>query len=205
MSILTYNGGTVIGMAGKNCVAIACDKRFGAQFATIDTNFTKIYELDPYLYIGLPGLVTDAITFSQRVKFRKNMFELRENRKMTPSIFSSMVSNILYEKRFGPYFIEPVIAALDPKTNEPWLSSFDSIGCEETSKNFLCCGTGSEQAFGCCEAFWEQDLEPDALFETISQSMLSALERDASSGWGSYVYVIEKDKVTFSELKGRMD
>ena len=112
MSILEYNGGTVIGMMGKDCVGIACDKRVGVSYCTIDTNFNKIYEMDPHLYIGLPGLATDAITVSQRLKFRKNMFELRENRKVSPKIFASMVSNMLYEKRFGPYFVQPIIAGI---------------------------------------------------------------------------------------------
>ena len=107
-----YNGGTVIAMAGKNCVGIACDKRIGAQLTTIDTNFNKIYEMGPGLYIGFAGLATDAITVSQRLKFRKNLFELRENRKTTPQIFTSIVSNMLYEKRFSPYFVEPIVVGL---------------------------------------------------------------------------------------------
>ena len=112
MSIMHYNGGTVIAMSGKNCVGIACDKRVGAQHCTIDMNFNKIYELGPGLYVGMAGLATDSITVSQRLKFRKNMFELRENRKPTPQIVASMISNMLYEKRFGPYFVEPILAGL---------------------------------------------------------------------------------------------
>lgn len=27
--IFEYNGGSIVGMKGKNCVAIACDRRFG--------------------------------------------------------------------------------------------------------------------------------------------------------------------------------
>lgn len=30
MSIFEYNGGSIVAMAGKNCVAIACDRRLGA-------------------------------------------------------------------------------------------------------------------------------------------------------------------------------
>jgi 20S proteasome subunit beta 3 len=46
---------------------------------------------------------------------------------------------------------------------------------------------------------------PDELFECISQALLSAVDRDALSGWGAHVYIIEKDKVTKRLLKGRQD
>lgn len=47
--------------------------------------------------------------------------------------------------------------------------------------------------------------EPEDLFETISQALLNAVDRDALSGWGAHVYIIEKDKVTKRLLKGRQD
>lgn len=40
-------------------------------------------------------------------------------------------------------------------------------------------GTSTNQLFGTCEALWEPDLEPEDLFETISQALLSSLDRDA--------------------------
>lgn len=39
--------------------------------------------------------------------FRHNLYKLREERNMSPQAFASMVSNALYQKRFGPYFCEP--------------------------------------------------------------------------------------------------
>ena len=39
---MEYNGGSVVGMAGKNCVAIASDLRLGNQALTIATNFEKV-------------------------------------------------------------------------------------------------------------------------------------------------------------------
>lgn len=69
-------------------------------------------EMGPTLFVGLPGLATDTITVHQRLRFRLNLYELRENRRVSPKTFASIVSNILYEKRFGPYFVEPVIAGL---------------------------------------------------------------------------------------------
>ena len=59
---MSYNGGTVVAMAGKNCVAIASDKRFGIQYSTVSMDFPKIFEMGPHLYLGLAGLATDVQT-----------------------------------------------------------------------------------------------------------------------------------------------
>ena len=64
----------------------------------------------------------------------------------------------LYFTRFGPYFIEPVIAGLDPKTNEPFVASCDLIGCPMIPEDFVVTGTCSEQLYGMCESLWEPDM-----------------------------------------------
>ncbi|XP_035689292.1 proteasome subunit beta type-3 [Branchiostoma floridae] len=205
MSIMSYNGAAIIAMVGKDCVAIAADRRFGVQAQTVSMDFQKIFQMGDRLFLGLPGLATDVQTVSNRMKFRLNLYELREARQVKPKTFLSMVSNLLYERRFGPYFVEPVVAGLDPKTFEPFIASCDLIGCPMIPEDFVVSGTCSEQMYGMCESLWEPNLEPDDLFETISQALLNAADRDAVSGWGAVVHVIEKDKVTTRTLKGRMD
>jgi len=48
-------------------------------------------------------------------------------------------------------------------------------------------------------------LEPEDLFETISQTMLGGIERDALSGMGVVVRIITSDKVIERTLKCRQD
>jgi len=205
MSIMSYNGGCVVAMKGKNCVAIATDRRYGIQLQTIGMDAERVFKVSDAMYVGLPGLTTDTQTVHQRLRFRTNLYELKENRKVTPKVFSTMVSNFLYEHRFGPYFVEPVVAGLDPKTHEPYIAAFDLIGCPNEPEDFVLAGTCEEQLYGMCEALWKPDMEPDDLFETISQALVNACDRDAISGWGAKVYIIEKDKVTIRNLRTRMD
>lgn len=205
MSIMAYNGGAIVAMKGKDCVAIASDKRFGVEGRTMSTRFERVFEMSPRVYIGLPGLATDTLTFYKRLKFRTNMYELRENRKMRPKILNSLVSSMLYEKRFGPYFIEPIIAGIDHKTLEPYISQMDLLGSYDESPDFCVGGTCDEQLYGMCETLWEPDLSPDDLFETIAQAMLNACDRDSRSGWGAVVYVMTKDYVMRKDVKMRMD
>ncbi|XP_063964238.1 proteasome subunit beta type-3-like [Lytechinus pictus] len=205
MSIMSYNGSAVVAMIGKDCVGIASDRRFGVQAQTVSMNAQKIFEMGPRLYLGISGLATDITTVSNRLKFRLNLYTLRENRDVKPETFMSMVSNLLYERRFGPYFIEPVIAGLDPKTYKPFICNLDLIGCPMFTDDFVVAGTCTEQLYGMCESLWVPDLEPDDLFETLSQGLLNAVDRDALAGWGVVVHIIEKDKVTTREVKARMD
>ena len=44
-SIMQYNGGSVIAMVGKDCVAIASDLRLGVQSLSISSNFEKVRTL----------------------------------------------------------------------------------------------------------------------------------------------------------------
>ncbi|KAH8835569.1 20S proteasome subunit beta 3 [Flagelloscypha sp. PMI_526] len=208
MSIMQYNGGSVIAMVGKECVAIASDLRLGNQALGISTNFEKVFPVTDRLYLGLPGLATDVHTLRERFRYRVNMYTIKEEREIEPETFAHLVSSTLYEHRFGPYFIEPVVAGLSKQPSgeyKPFIAATDLIGCINFAKDFVVSGTASDKLFGMAEGLWEPDLEPEDLFETISQTMLNAVDRDAYSGWGTIVHIITKDKVITRKLKARMD
>lgn len=204
MSILEYNGGAIIAMAGKDCVGIACDKRLGIQLQTVAMDFKKVFKMSDRIFVGFGGLATDVQTLNNLLKFRKELYELREEREMTPQVFSNLLSTILYEKRFGPYFCEPVVAGLTEK-GEPFLSGMDLIGAPVSTKDFVVTGTCTANTYGMCEALYRENMGPEDLFETLAQALLASVDRDAISGWGATVHIITKDGVTSKELKGRMD
>ncbi|KAF9985027.1 proteasome core particle subunit beta 3 [Modicella reniformis] len=201
---MAYNGGAVVAMTGKNCVAIACDKRLGVQAMTVSMEFKKTFQIAPKLFIGLPGLATDVQTLAEKFRFKANMYKLKEERELEPRTFAHLVSSTLYERRFSPWYVEPVIAGLD-KENRPFIASADLIGCLDFAEDFSVSGTTSNQLFGMCESLWEPDLEPEELFETISQALMNAVDRDCLSGWGAEVIVITPDKVITRTLKSRQD
>ena len=109
--------------------------------------------------------------------------------------------------RFGPYFVAPIVAGLDKVGDEykPVIVTYDSIGYYEDTGGFKVAGTGAQLLYGCCEAFYKPDMGPEELFETISNCLLSALDRDSLSGWGAYVYLLTGDSLTVKALKTRQD
>ena len=68
-----------VAMTGDECVAVCSDLRYGRELQTIATDFPKVqsdkqkkaknytsvlqvFEMNPYLWVGLPGLATDIQT-----------------------------------------------------------------------------------------------------------------------------------------------
>lgn len=204
MSIADYNGAAIVGMSGKDCVAIAADRRFGIQGQMVANDFDKIFRMTDTLYVGLAGLATDVQTMSNLLEFRLGLYELREERQMSPQVLAKMLSSIMYEKRFGPYFVAPVVAGLDAK-GQPFLSTSDSIGALATDDDFVVAGNVTENLNGMCESLYRKDMGPEELFETISQCIMSATDRNAITGNGAVVHVITKEGVITRELKGRQD
>eukprot|EP01068_Selenidium_serpulae_P004052 Selendium_serpulae@DN3397_c0_g1_i1.p1 len=205
MGIMEYNGSAMAAMSGRNCVAIATDERLGInQFQTVAADFQKAFKLTDRCYVGLAGLATDVQTVHHLLRFRANLYSLREERQMAPAVVSSVVGSLLYSRRFGPWFVSPVVAGLNEK-NEPFISAFDFIGADCSAKDFVVSGTCSEALYGACESFYKPDMEPDELFDTISQCLMAATDRDTISGWGGVVHVITPEKIISRRLKIRQD
>jgi len=136
--------------------------------------------------------------------FRSNLYKLREERELSPEAFAAMLSSLLYEKRFGPWFCEPVVVGLN-KNDEPFLTSMDLIGAPMVTKDFIVSGTCKANLYGTCEAMWREDMSPDDLFEVLSQCLLASVDRDALSGWGAVIHIITSEGVVTRSIKTRQD
>lgn len=100
-------------------------------------------------------------------------------------------------RRFGLYFIEPIIAGFDSNAILFWSVAQTiqtiSLWPERAQSN---CNDCVKQ---CSDQTWIPGIE---LFKCISKSMVNAFDRDAGLGWGANVYIIEKDKFTKIERNG---
>ena len=51
-----------------------------------------------------------------------------------------------------------MIVGLDEKTNKPYVSSLDLIGCPMVVDDFVVSGTCSDQMFGICESLYKPNM-----------------------------------------------
>lgn len=203
-SILEYNGGSLVGIKGKDCVAIACDTRLGVQFTTQAHDFQRVFKLSKKCLVGFVGLGGDIQTFHNYLRYRLNLYELRENREMSTETIANFLTTSLYQRRTSPYFIEPIIVGYDEK-DQPYVTGSDLIGSLIEGDYFVCAGPAAELLMGGCETYVKPDMNEEELFEVTSQVLLAATDRDAISGWGAVVYLLTKDGIKAKTLKCRMD
>jgi 20S proteasome subunit beta 3 len=107
---------------------------------------------------------------------------------MSLRVFSHLLSTLLYEKRCGPYFVEPIVAGLG-EGGRPFLSGSALIGATVLADDFVVSGTCTST-----EILYKPNLEPDELFEIMArEALLASVDREALSGWGGVVHIITKD------------
>ena len=54
------------------------------------------------------------------------MYRLREERDISPQTFANLVSSSLYERRFGPWFVSPVVGGINSTTGKPFICGYGS-------------------------------------------------------------------------------
>ena len=104
----------------------------------------QCFKIHDGLFIGMSGLATDIQTLDERFRFKTKMYELNEGRKMKPTTFANVVASTLYEKRFGPYFVEPVVVGL--QDGKVYLRATRDI--EPNEEVYVHCGTDTDVMMG---------------------------------------------------------
>jgi 20S proteasome subunit beta 3 len=165
----------------------------------------RVFKVNNRTLIGFGGLASDVSTVMEDLRMKTDLYKLREDREIKPRTFDNMVSNYLYSKRFGPFFIEPLIAGLEGDDYKPFLSGQDLIGMPVFTDDFAVVGTADSSLYGVCETFFKPNLEPDELFEVMTQCIVQATDRDCLSGYGATVYILTPDRLIIREVEGRHD
>eukprot|EP00536_Pseudo-nitzschia_multiseries_P013943 jgi/Psemu1/68921/estExt_Genemark1.C_6340004 len=217
------NGGSLLAMAGKNCVALAVDKRFGSgpQLVNIaplpaasgprnNNNNNTQHKRSCCLCEELEAEV-DAKR-NRALGFSVDNNNDNDRSRISPPALACLTSHVLYQKR--GYYVEPLVVGLREKLEgdgnsynsyTPFLCAMDMIGAQSFSQSFVCSGAASTSLYGTAEAMWRPNMTPDELLECCGRVFQSALERDCLSGYGILVYLITKDGIAEYDLASRND
>jgi 20S proteasome subunit beta 3 len=122
----TMNGGSLLAMAGTDCVALAVDKRFGSGPALVNISPRNVLAPSSTVLVGFTGLEGDvqslqheltALVASQQSRGLGFMTTVSDqNRhKLSPKVMASLTSHVLYGRKQAPYYVEPLVIGLQPE------------------------------------------------------------------------------------------
>jgi 20S proteasome subunit beta 3 len=215
----TINGGSLLAMAGRECVALAVDKRFGSGPQMVTVSPRHVWSPHPNLMLAFVGLEGDVQSLASHLKAEVSAKRDRalgfgttdpiflggagRRRRITPPALAQLTSHVLYRRR--RYIVEPLVVGLMERTHRPFLCAMDMIGAQSFSSSFVCSGVASQSLYGTAEALWRPNMGPKDLAEVCGKAFQSALERDCLSGYGILVYLITKDGIVEFDLASRND
>lgn len=126
------NGGTTAAIAGKDFVILAGDTRLNGDFC-IHTRHdeSKIFPLTKHVYMASNGMQADRLQLQEVLKYRLQWYRYNNGGK-EPSVkaVSQLMSTILYQRRFFPYYTFNMIVGLNEE-GKGVCYSYDVFGSTE--------------------------------------------------------------------------
>lgn len=123
----TDNGGTVVAIAGADYALIASETRLSTGYQIYSREQPKMFQLTPKTILGSTGCWCDALTFAKVIAARVKNYVYEHNRVISTSACAQLISNMLYYKRFFPYYISNIVAGLDDN-GRGTVYSYDPVG-----------------------------------------------------------------------------
>ncbi|XP_073843311.1 proteasome beta6 subunit [Musca autumnalis] len=207
------NGGSIVAIAGDDYVVIAADTRLSSGYTIHTRKQNKLFKLSEKTVLGSTGCWCDTLALTALVRARMQMYEHTHLKTMSTDAIAQMLSIIMYNKRFFPYYVSNVLAGLDNE-GKGVVYSYDPIGhCERTTY----------RAGGSAGALLQPVLDNQIGFKNMqlegeipkvskeravaiaTDTFISAAERDIYTGDAVTINIITKDGIEVKEVQLRKD
>lgn len=192
---VTKTGTTTLGITCKDGVVVATETRatMGTLIAHKETK--KLYKIDEHLALCTAGLVGDLQTLARYLNAEANLYRLKRDSKMPVKSAATLMSNILNQRKFYPYYVQLILAGYD--STGGYVYSLDAAGGAIPDK-YTSGGSGSPYVFGVLEDLYKDDITCDEGIDIAIRAIHAAKSRDSASGGLTNIAVISKDG--FKEL-----
>uniref|UniRef100_A0A1Q3FCX2 Putative proteasome beta type-1 subunit n=1 Tax=Culex tarsalis TaxID=7177 RepID=A0A1Q3FCX2_CULTA len=206
------NGGSVVAIAGDDFAVIGADTRLSSGYSIHTRTQNKLFRLSEGTVLASTGCWCDTLALTSLVKVRMQMYKDQHQKNMTTPAVAQMLSILMYNRRFFPYYVSNVLAGLDEE-GRGVVYSYDPIGhCEKTTyraggsagpllQPVLDNQIGLKNMVGA-------SAEPVQLAKAVSiikDTFISATERDIYTGDSVIINVITKDGIKEEVVQLRKD
>ena len=195
------NGGNVIGFVQDDFAVLAGDTRLSRGFSILKRNSSKIHRLTADTWILSGGMYADVINLWKLLDERIKLYELTLEKTPASRVIASMLSKVLYEKRFFPFYTPNILIGFN-EHGKAELWSYDVIGSYDQPM-YSSQGAASDliiplldNQFNPYNSIKKPTAKhPDQTVEIIVDAFQSTAERDITCGDNVEVLVVKKGTV----------
>jgi proteasome beta subunit len=197
MGEVYFPGATTIGIACKNGVILASEKRVSYGYLVVSKTGKKVFKVTDHIGAACAGLMGDMQILLRETAAYAKLFELDNGRPISVRSVAKSLSNILFQRRYYPYITQTIVGGVDEEGSTIYI--LDPFGSVIPDK-YATVGSGAEIAVGVLESAFKDGLSLEEGKELILRAMRSALARDATSGNGIDLLIISKEGIKEENL-----
>ena len=187
-------GATAVGMQCTDGVILAAEKRRALGRFIQSRNVQKVFMVDKTIGSSVAGLFSDSQQIIRLIKAYINLYNLEREGVSTIRVRTAakLMSNVLFNNRFYPYFVEPIVGGVDD-TEGSQIYVLDPAG-SLMPETYAAAGTGAPMAIGIIENGHSDNITVKEGRELAITAIQMASRREATSGDGIDVLVITSEK-----------
>ncbi|GBC68702.1 hypothetical protein HRbin01_00386 [archaeon HR01] len=180
-SQLLYPGATVVGIRGKDCVALASEKRFAYGYFVMSKQARKVFKITDRIGAACAGVVADMQNLIRETTAIVNLYRLENRLEPNVKTVAKLLSWQLFNSRWFPHLMETIVGGFD--SQGPHVVVLDPLG-SMIEDDYAVVGTGAEVAVGVIENSYQRDMGPQEVYELAVRAVKASISRDAGSGNG---------------------
>ncbi|MBI1973319.1 archaeal proteasome endopeptidase complex subunit beta [Candidatus Micrarchaeota archaeon] len=192
-------GTTTVGMVCSDGVILGSEKRATMGMMVANREIDKVLMIQPHIGMTIAGAVGDAQALVRIMRIETSLYEIQRGRNIPVEGASTLLSNILQNTKYYPYYVQVLIGGLD---TEPHIFSLDPDGSMLVEK-YVVTGSGTPFAYGVLEDNFKEGKAIRDNLPLAARAISVAMKRDTASGEGINLAVIDKKgfrKLTDQEI-----
>lgn len=181
---------TTVGIAVKDGIVLATDKRVTAGYYIAHKRGEKIWRIDDHVAATMSGGVADLQSVFSLLSLRAKDYRIEHKRPIPIKALVNYLSLILFYSRPYIYIVHSIVGGVDEEEG-PALYMVDWLGTA-TKEKYIATGSGSPYAKGALEVAYREDMSVDEAVDLAIRAVKAAIRNDPGSGEGIDVVTITK-------------
>jgi len=206
------NGGTCVGIAGKDFAVLGSDTRQSVGYSINCRTSPKYFKLTNKCVLASAGMNADQNALQRTLEAKLIEYEHQMSKTMSAPAIAQLLSVTLYYRRFFPYYTFNILAGVDEKgAGAVW--SYDAVGSFERVE-YSASGSGQSLIIPLLDNtvgkknqtnVLKTDMTLEETVDLLKDAFATAGERDIYTGDYVDILKITKDGVAHEKFQLKFD